>query len=35
MYAGMTEKDLGAIYKYLRTVTPVKNQVEKYTEAPK
>ena len=29
MYAGMTEKDLGAIYKYLRTVTPVKNKMEK------
>ena len=33
MYAGMTEKDLSAIYKYLRTVKPVKNKVEKYTEA--
>jgi mono/diheme cytochrome c family protein len=29
-YAGMTEEDLGAIYTYLRTVKPVKNQVEKY-----
>jgi len=28
MYAGMTEKDLGAIYTYLRTVTPNKNKVE-------
>ncbi|MCX6132893.1 MAG: c-type cytochrome [Ignavibacteriales bacterium] len=35
MYAGMTERDLTAIYKYLRTVTPVKNKVEKYTEAAK
>jgi hypothetical protein len=35
MYAGMTEKDLTAIYKYLRTVPPVKNKVEKYTEASK
>ena len=35
MYAGMTERDLSAIYKYLRTVTPVKNKVEKYTEAAK
>jgi hypothetical protein len=33
MYAGMKEKDLSAIYKYLRTVKPVKNKVEKYTEA--
>lgn len=31
MYAGMTERDLGAIYKYLRSVTPVKNKVEKFT----
>lgn len=35
MYAGMTEKDLTAIYKYLRTVPPVKNKVERYTEASK
>ena len=34
MYAGMTEKDLGAIYKYLRSVKPVKNVVEKWTPAP-
>jgi hypothetical protein len=31
MYAGMTEEDLGAIYDYLRTVKPVKNQVVKFT----
>lgn len=31
MYAGMTERDLGAIYKYLRSVKPIKNKVEKYT----
>ncbi|MCW5895606.1 MAG: c-type cytochrome [Bacteroidetes bacterium] len=31
MYAGMTDEDLGAIYTYLRTVKPVKNQVEKFT----
>jgi mono/diheme cytochrome c family protein len=31
MYAGMTEKDLAAIYKYLRTVEPANNRVEKYT----
>jgi len=35
MYAGMTERDLGAIYKYLRTVKPVNNHVEKYTPPPK
>jgi mono/diheme cytochrome c family protein len=35
MYAGMTERDLAAIYKYLRTVAPVKNKVEKYTAASK
>ena len=33
MYAGMTERDLAAIYKYLRTLTPIKNQVEKFTPA--
>ncbi len=31
MYAGMTEQDLGAIYDYLRTVTPVNNTVERWT----
>jgi len=31
LYAGMTEDDLGAIYAYLRTVTPVKNRVETWT----
>lgn len=31
MYAGMTERDLGAIYKYLRSVKPIKNKVEKFT----
>ncbi len=35
MYAGMTERDLGAIYKFLRTVKPVKNHIEKYTPAAK
>ena len=29
-YAGMKEEDLGAIYDYLRTVKPIKNQVEKW-----
>lgn len=31
MYAGMKEEDLRAIYKYLRTVKPVNNQVITYT----
>jgi mono/diheme cytochrome c family protein len=30
MYAGMTERDLAAIYEYLRTVNPIKNTVEKF-----
>lgn len=34
MYAGMTDEDLGAIYAYLRTQKPVKNQVEKFSETP-
>jgi hypothetical protein len=29
-YSGMSEKDLGAIYAYLKTVKPVKNQVNKF-----
>ena len=29
-YAGMTDKDLKAIYAYLRTTKPVSNLVEKY-----
>jgi hypothetical protein len=31
MYAGMTEEDLGAIYTYLQSVPPIKNQVQKFT----
>ncbi len=31
LYAGMTEEDLGAIYDYLRTVSPVKNRVVTYS----
>ena len=30
MIAGMTDDDLRAIYAYLRTVRPIKNQVEKF-----
>lgn len=33
MYGHMKESDLKAIYAYLRTVTPIKNQVEKFTPA--
>jgi mono/diheme cytochrome c family protein len=29
-YGGMTPKDLGAIYAYLKTVKPVKNEVNKF-----
>lgn len=31
MYAGMTEEDLGAIFTYLRSLTPVRNKVVKYS----
>jgi len=30
MYSGMTEKDLTAIYTYLRTIQPIKNKVERF-----
>lgn len=33
MYGHMKVEDLKAIYAYLRTVTPIKNQVEKFTPA--
>src|ERR1700739_3996341 len=33
MYGGMDTTDLGAIYTYLRTVKPVKNQVNHYSPA--
>lgn len=33
MYAGMEEEDLGAIYSYLASLKPIKNQVEMYTPA--
>ncbi|HMQ08939.1 MAG TPA: c-type cytochrome [Saprospiraceae bacterium] len=32
MYAGMKDEDLEAIYAYLRTVAPVDNFVERYTD---
>lgn len=31
MYAGMTESDLRSIYKFLRTVKPIKNEVIRFT----
>ena len=31
MYGGMTEEDLGAIYDYLQTQSPVTNRVTKFT----
>ena len=31
MYAGMTEQDLKAIYAYLRTLEPKRNQVIRFT----
>ena len=34
MYGKMTEEDLKAIFAYLKTEKPVKNQVVKYTPAP-
>jgi len=30
-YSGMTEEDLGAIYDYLRTLKPIKNQITRFT----
>jgi cytochrome c2 len=30
MYGGMTEKDLKAIYSYLKTIQPIHNNVEKF-----
>ena len=33
MYAGMEKEDLEAIFAYLKTLTPMKNQVTKFTPA--
>jgi cytochrome c553 len=33
-YSGLTEKDLGAIYDYLKTLPPVENHVESFPDAP-
>jgi len=35
MYSRMTQEDLAAIYRYLRTVKPIKNQVTKFTPPKK
>ncbi len=32
MYAGMTREDLASIYEYLKTLKPVNNEVERFTE---
>ncbi|RYU97269.1 c-type cytochrome [Emticicia agri] len=34
MYAGMTEKDLGAIYEFLKTIKPIKNPIERFVYKP-
>ncbi len=31
MYSTMTEQDLGAIFEYLRTLTPIENKVTRFT----
>jgi mono/diheme cytochrome c family protein len=31
LYAGMTDEDLAALYDYLRTLKPVRNEVERFT----
>ncbi|MFA5327297.1 MAG: c-type cytochrome [Prolixibacteraceae bacterium] len=35
MYGQMKEEDLKAIFAYLKTVTPIKNEVVKFTSAVK
>ncbi|GHM99383.1 hypothetical protein WSM22_08730 [Cytophagales bacterium WSM2-2] len=35
MYAHMTRKDFAAIYAYLKTVKPIRNEVEKFSPAQK
>jgi mono/diheme cytochrome c family protein len=35
MYAGMKDEDLGAIYEYLKSLSPVENKVEKFTASLK
>ena len=31
MYGGMKEQDLKAIYAYLKTIKPISNSIEKFT----
>jgi mono/diheme cytochrome c family protein len=33
-FGGMTEKDLGAIFDYLRTMPPIENKVEPFSQDP-
>ena len=33
-FSGMTEQDLGAIYDYLKTLPPIRNDVVKFPDAP-
>ncbi|GMQ29108.1 cytochrome c [Algoriphagus confluentis] len=35
MYAGMKEEDLSAMYAYLQTISPMKNEIVKFTPAKK
>lgn len=35
MYAGMKEEDLRSVYKYLMTVKPIKNKMERFTPPAK
>ncbi|MFD1143697.1 c-type cytochrome [Larkinella insperata] len=35
MYSGMNEQDLGAIYSYLKSITPIKNAVTVFTPREK
>ena len=33
-FAGMSDEDLGAIYDYLKTTTPIKKTVVAFPDAP-
>lgn len=33
MYSGMNDEDLGAIFAYLKTVKPIKNEVERFSKS--
>lgn len=32
LYSGMADEDLGAIYRYLRSIKPIRNEVDKFPE---